>query len=104
MSLKALYSDGSSSTRAYSGSSYVANRNSNPEGDSWNIADMDRLVSVSGGMLWVQGDGTDPETEGDQLVLMGFDTDDGKGERVILPQRRSYVKPRLTSRACNRLP
>ena len=50
-------------------------------------------------VVWVQGDGTDPETEGDQLVLMGFDSDDGKGERVILGDRRSYVKPRLTSRA-----
>jgi hypothetical protein len=50
-------------------------------------------------ITWVQGDGTDPETEGTQLVLMGLDTDDGKGERVILGERRSYVKPRLTSRA-----
>jgi hypothetical protein len=49
--------------------------------------------------VWVQGDGTDPETEGDQLVLMGLDSDDGQGERVILAERRSYVKPRLTSRA-----
>jgi hypothetical protein len=50
-------------------------------------------------VVWVQGDGSDPETEGTQLVLMGIDTDDGKGERVILSERRSYVKPRLTSRA-----
>jgi hypothetical protein len=49
-------------------------------------------------IVWVQGDGTDPETEGTNLVLMGLDTDDGKGERVILGERRSYVKPRLTSR------
>jgi hypothetical protein len=48
-------------------------------------------------VVWVQGDGTDPETEGDQLVLMGLDSDDGKGERVILGARRSYVKPRLTA-------
>jgi|GEM_PF-3332621 len=58
MSLKGKYSDGSSSTRAYTGSSYVVNWNTNSEGDSWNIADMDRLASVSGGMLWIQGDGT----------------------------------------------
>jgi YD repeat-containing protein len=58
MSLKGVYSDGSTSTRNYTGSSYIVNWNSNSEGDSWNIADMDRLVSVSGGMLWVQGDGT----------------------------------------------
>lgn len=48
-------------------------------------------------VVWVQGDGTDPETEGTNLVLMGLDTDDGKGERVILGERRSYVKPRLTA-------
>ena len=58
MSLKGKYSDGSSSTRAYTGSSYVVNWNTNSEGDSWNVADMDRLASVSGGMLWIQGDGT----------------------------------------------
>ena len=48
----------------------------------------------------VQGDGTDPGTEGNQLVPMGFDSDAGNGERVILGQRRrSYVKPRMTARA-----
>ena len=47
--------------------------------------------------MWVQGDGTDPETEGDQLVLMGIDSDDGRGERIILSEKRSYVKPRLTA-------
>jgi hypothetical protein len=35
---------------------------------------------------------------GDQLILMGLDTDDGKGERVILGERRSYVKPLLAPR------
>ncbi len=57
MSLKAKYSDGSSSTRSFTGSSYVVNWNSNTEGDSWNLGDMDRLASVSGGMLWIRGDG-----------------------------------------------
>ncbi|MBL8815479.1 MAG: cadherin-like domain-containing protein [Planctomyces sp.] len=57
MSLVARYSDGSTSTRAYTGSSLVVNWNTNAEGDSWNIADKDRLVSVSGGMLLIRGDG-----------------------------------------------
>ena len=46
-----------------------------------------RLRALTGAhtrVVWVQGDGTDPETEGDQLILMGLDSDDGKGERVIL--------------------
>jgi hypothetical protein len=49
-------------------------------------------------VVWVQSDGTDPYGFGEQLVLMGFDTHDGKGERVILGERSSYVKPLLTSR------
>jgi hypothetical protein len=48
--------------------------------------------------VWVQGDGTDPRASGDQLILMGFDSDDGKGERVILGERQSYVKPLFTPR------
>ncbi len=62
-------------------------------------ADVRAFTGARTRIVWVQGDGTDPETEGTQLVLMGLDTDDGKGERVILGERRSYVKPRLTARA-----
>jgi hypothetical protein len=47
-------------------------------------------------VVWVQGDGTDPYAAGQNLVLMGFDTEDGHGERVILGDRQSYVKPLLT--------
>jgi hypothetical protein len=50
-------------------------------------------------VVWVQGDGTDPDAVGDNLVLMGFDSDDGRGERVLLGQRQNYTTPRLTSRA-----
>ncbi len=49
-------------------------------------------------VVWVQSDGTDPFAAGDQLVLMGFSTEDGKGERVVLGKRQSYVKPLLTPR------
>jgi hypothetical protein len=48
-------------------------------------------------VVWVQGDGTDPYAAGYGLVLKGLDTDDGKGERVILGQRGSYLKPLLVS-------
>ena len=47
-------------------------------------------------VVWVQGDGTDPDAGGDQLILMGFDSEDGKGERVILSEPRSRTMPRLT--------
>ena len=56
------------------------------------------LTGAHSRAVWVQGDGTDPRAQGDQLVLMGLDTHDGKGERVILSDRRSYVKPLLTPR------
>ncbi len=49
-------------------------------------------------VVWVQGDGTDPFAAGDRLILMGLDTGDGRGERVILGERRSYVKPLITPR------
>jgi hypothetical protein len=48
-------------------------------------------------VVWVQHDGSDPEAVGDQLILMGFDSDDGKGERAILGTPASYVKPMLTA-------
>lgn len=49
-------------------------------------------------MVWVQSDGTDPTASGNALVLMGLDTDDGRGERVILGERGSYIKPLLITR------
>jgi hypothetical protein len=50
-------------------------------------------------IVWAQGDGSPEAGEGNQLILMGLDSDDGKGERVILADRRSYMKPKLTARA-----
>jgi len=47
-------------------------------------------------VVWVQQDGSDPYAAGDNLAIMGFDTDDGRGERMLLPQRGSFVKPMLT--------
>src|SRR5262245_33689391 len=48
-------------------------------------------------LVWVQGDGTDPYAAGSNLALMGLDTDDGKGERAILAEKGSYLKPLLIS-------
>ena len=56
------------------------------------------LTGAAARAVWVQGDGTDPRAAGDQLILMGLDTQDGRGERTILPERRSYVKPMITPR------
>ena len=49
-------------------------------------------------VVWVQGDGSDPTASGRNLALMGLDTDDGRGERTILAERGSYVKPLLIAR------
>jgi hypothetical protein len=61
-------------------------------------ADVHALTGAHTRVVWVQGDGTDPFALGNQLVLMGLDTDDRLGERVIVGERRSYVKPMLTPR------
>jgi hypothetical protein len=51
-------------------------------------------------VVWVQemGEGTDPFTEGSNLRLMGLDTKDGLGERVILGAVGNYTKPLITPR------
>ena len=46
--------------------------------------------------VWVQSDVNDPDAAGDRLLLMGLDSDDGKGERAILATRGSRTMPRLT--------
>jgi hypothetical protein len=61
-------------------------------------ADVRALTGAHTRVVWVQGDGTDPDAGGDQLILMGFDSEDSKGERVILSERRSRTMPRLTPR------
>jgi hypothetical protein len=54
------------------------------------------LIGTRARVVWVQEDGTDPLAFGSNLALMGLDTDDGRGERIITAERRSYVKPLLT--------
>src|SRR6185436_181707 len=61
-------------------------------------ADVRALAGALTRIAWVQQDGKDPEAVGDQLILMGLDTDDGKGERTILSQPASYMKPLITPR------
>ena len=49
-------------------------------------------------VAWIQdlGDGTDFMGLGEQLVLMGFDTGDDRGERMILATPDGYAKPLIT--------
>ena len=47
-------------------------------------------------VVWVQQDGRDPYAAGDNLLLVGLDSDDSRGERPIVRDRGSYVKPLIT--------
>ena len=49
-------------------------------------------------VTWIRdvGDGTDVLSFGDQLVLMGLDSADGLGERVLLERPASYARPMVT--------
>ena len=59
-------------------------------------ADVFALTGAPTRLVWVQHDGRDPYAQGRDLVLVGLDTEDGRGERVILGAPGSYVKPLLT--------
>ena len=61
-------------------------------------AEVRALTGAHTRAVWGQQDGTDPRLHGDQVTLMGFDSDDGRGERAILERRGSYVKPMITPR------
>ncbi len=49
-------------------------------------------------VIWTRdlGDGTDYNSSGDQLVLMAYDSEDDRGERVVLSEPASYAKPLIT--------
>ncbi|MBI2437404.1 MAG: hypothetical protein HYV36_01125 [Lentisphaerae bacterium] len=51
-------------------------------------------------VVWCQdvGDGADADAEGVHLRLMGYCSEDGRGERLILPEPANYSKPLLTPR------
>ncbi|NOY82155.1 MAG: hypothetical protein GXP31_14250, partial [Kiritimatiellaeota bacterium] len=51
-------------------------------------------------VVWVQdiGDGRDVFCRGNRLLLMGIDSDDGKGERPIIGTPGSVAKPLITPR------
>jgi hypothetical protein len=65
-----------------------------PEGPA---ADVRALTGAHTRVVWVQSHDNDPHAQGEGLVLMGLDTDDGRGERGIGAERRSRVTPLLTA-------
>ena len=61
------------------------------------------IESLTGGRtraVWIRdlGDGTDILGFGDQVLVMGFDTGDGQGERAIVDTAGTYAKPLITPR------
>ncbi|MGB8353790.1 MAG: hypothetical protein WCD79_07890 [Chthoniobacteraceae bacterium] len=61
--------------------------------------DVRALTGAQTRIVWIQdaGDTACVYSERPTLRLMGFDTDDGKGERAILPDIGWYAKPLLTA-------
>ncbi len=49
-------------------------------------------------LVWLQdhGDGTDALARSNHLMLYGYDSEDGKGERPLLPNVGNFFKPLLT--------
>ena len=74
----------------------------NPASVSKNTAASERSIAGNTRMriVWVQdmGDGRDVFAQGGNLRLMGLDTGDGQGERVILGTVGNYAKPLITPR------
>jgi hypothetical protein len=61
-------------------------------------ADLRAFTGTHTRVVWVQGDGTDPYAIGTNLTLMGFDSQDGRGERPLVAEKRNFMKPMLTPR------
>jgi len=49
-------------------------------------------------LVWLQdqGDGTDSLAHGQSLMLYGYDSRDGRGERPLLPKADNYFRPLIT--------
>ena len=61
----------------------------------------DGVAAVTGGhtrAVWIQdqGDGTDILGFGNQVTIVGFDSDDGQGERAIVAAAGTFAKPLFT--------
>ncbi len=71
--------------------------NSTVRGDA--AADVNTLIGAHTRVVWVQDQSSsngDTLALGRELKLMGFDSQDGKGERAILVEIQNYAKPLFT--------
>ncbi|GAB6059905.1 TolB-like translocation protein [Desulfonatronum parangueonense] len=69
-----------------------------PEGSSY--AQIEVMTDSHTRVVWVRDikEGSDTFAQGTDLVLMGFDSRDGRGERAILESSANYSKPFITPR------
>jgi hypothetical protein len=64
-------------------------------------AQADRIGAWTGShtrLVWLQdqGDGSDTMAQGQNLLLFGYDSRDGRGERPLLPKISNYFRPIIT--------
>ncbi len=63
-------------------------------------AEIRALTRAPARVVWCQdiGEGSDTFAQGSTFRLMGYDTEDGRGERVILPGPSNFSRPLITPR------
>jgi len=77
---------------------FLPSVNANNSSSSLASAQVRDLTQAPTRIVWCQdmGDGVDTGIEETQFRLMGFDTEDARGERAILPDLSGYSRPLLT--------
>ena len=70
-------------------------RNEQPQVKAHEISTLHEFAGAPARVVWVQdlGDNTDVSAQSDLLRLMGYDSEDDQGERVILPGPENFYRP-----------
>lgn len=70
-------------------------RSEQPQVKARDISTLHELAGAPVRIVWVQdlGDNTDVSAQSDHLRLMGYDSEDDQGERVILPGPENFYRP-----------
>ncbi len=73
-------------------------RNEQPQVKASEISTLHEFAGAPARVVWVQdlGDNTDVSAQSDHLRLMGYDSEDDQGERVILPGPENFYRPLIT--------
>lgn len=70
-------------------------RNEQPQVEAREISTLHEFAGAPARVVWVQdlGDNTDVSAQSDHLRLMGYDSEDDRGERVILSGPENFYRP-----------